>query len=159
MRHSFNQEHIIGVLCIAIGAVVLGLTKSFPGGTAAAEISGPAFFPNTLSYILILMGIYEILHGMYGKSEKFHSFAAIWAGMKTREFANLVIICFALLVYILTVEIIGFFTISALYLYVVLWRLGVKPVKNLISTILFLIVIYLVFTIIFAVTLPSGILF
>jgi hypothetical protein len=41
----------------------------------------------------------------------------------------------------------------------VLWRLGVKPVKNLISTILFLIVIYLVFTIIFAVTLPSGILF
>ena len=88
MRHSFNQEHIIGVLCIAIGAVVLGLTKSFPGGTAAAEISGPAFFPNTLSYILILMGIYEILHGMYGKSEKFHSFAAIWAGMKTREFCQ-----------------------------------------------------------------------
>ncbi|MFA5446994.1 MAG: tripartite tricarboxylate transporter TctB family protein [Sphaerochaeta sp.] len=159
MKWTFNQEHIIGILCIAIGTTVLILTKSFPGGTAAAEISGPAFFPNVLSYGLIILGIYQILSGFFSPKAQTHSISTIWKGMRSKEFLNLVIICVALLIYILTVKKVGFYATSALFLGVVLWRLGVKFRNNLISTLVFLAVIYLVFSKIFAVTLPSGILF
>ena len=159
MKHTFNQEHIIGILCIAIGSVVLVLTKQFPGGTDAASISGPAFFPNTLSYILIALGFYEILHGIFGKDEKFSSIGEIWEGMKTKEFLNLMIITVLLIIYILTVELIGFFIMSAIFLFIILWRLGVRPIKNVFTTIVFLVIIWLVFSKIFTVSLPTGILF
>ncbi len=159
MKQKFNQEHIIGIICIAIGAVVLVLTRTFPGGTDAVNISGPAFFPNVLSWILIILGLYEMLFGTFGKLDNIHSVSDIRAGMKTPEFLNLVIITAALIIYILTVEVIGFFTISFLFLYTILWRLGGRMVKNLISSLVILVVIYAIFTLIFAVSLPNGILF
>lgn len=158
MKRTYNQEHIVGVLCIAIGALVLVLTKSFPGGTDAASISGPAFFPNLLSIILIALGLYEVLNGVFGNQQEFASFRKIWLGMKSREFVNLLIISALMIGYIGTVEILGFYTMSAVFLFIVLWRLNVKLVKNLICTAIFLAVIYLVFSRIFTVSLPSGIL-
>ncbi len=158
MKRTYNQEHIVGILCVAVGAVVLVLTKSFPGGTDAASISGPAFFPNLLSIILIALGVYEILHGVFGNQEEFASFGQIWHGMKSKEFVNLLIIAALLVVYIATVEVVGFYTMSTVFLFIVLWRLNVKLLKNLICTAIFLAVIYFVFSRIFAVSLPSGIL-
>jgi putative tricarboxylic transport membrane protein len=159
MKNTFNQEHIIGIICISIGTVVLSLTRSFPGGTGAVNISGPAFFPNVLSIILIALGVLQILNGIFSKEEGMASAATIWKSMKSKEFVNLLIMSALFIFFNFAVERLGFFTTSGIFLILVLWRLGLSWVKNLIDTAVFLVVIYLAFGVIFKVTLPSGILF
>jgi hypothetical protein len=139
--------------------VVLSLTRSFPGGTGAINISGPAFFPNILSMILIGLGVLQILNGIFGKEEDIASAAAIWKGMKSAEFVNLLIMTALFIFFILAVEFLGFITTSAIFLLAVNWRLGIRLVRNLIYTAVFMIIIYMVFSIIFKVTLPRGIIF
>ncbi len=158
MKNTFNQEHIIGIICISIGTVVLSLTRSFPGGTGAINISGPAFFPNILSFILIGLGVLQILNGIFSKEGGIASAADIWKGMKSKEFINLLIMTVLFIFFILAVEFLGFITTSGVFLILVLWRLGVTWVRNIIYTVVFLAIIYVVFGIIFKVTLPSGIL-
>jgi len=139
--------------------VVLSLTRSFPGGTGAINISGPAFFPNILSFILIALGVLQILNGIFGKEEGIASAAEIWKGMKSKEFINLLIMSALFIFFIIAVEFLGFITTSAIFLLAVNWRLGIRLVKNLIFTAVFMLIIYLVFSMIFKVTLPSGIIF
>lgn len=159
MKNTFNQEHIIGIICISIGTVVLSLTRSFPGGTGAINISGPAFFPNILSFILIALGVLQILNGIFGKEEGIATAAEIWKGMKSKEFVNLLIMSALFIFFILAVEFLGFITTSAIFLLAVNWRLGIRLVKNLMITAVFMLIIYLVFSMIFKVTLPTGIIF
>ncbi len=156
MNKNFNQEHIIGIICIAIGTVVISLTRTFPGGTDAINISGPAFFPIILSYILIGLGVMQIFTGIFSKEEGFATAKDIWKGIKTKEFVNLLVMIALLIFFITMVEVLGFLSTSGVFLVIVLWRLGVPWLRNLIYTAVFLAIIHLVFRMIFSVTLPSG---
>lgn len=159
MKHTLNQEHIIGILCVALGGIVLFLTRNFPGGQGNVQISGPAFFPNVLAIILIFVGITEGLTGSLREMGEFASVGAIWRGMKKPEFLNILLLTGLFLFYIFFVEVLGFIITTFVFLCVVMWRLGVPLIRNILYSVIFLVIIMLIFGKLFTVSLPSGILF
>lgn len=159
MKHTFNQEHIIGLFCVALGGLVLFLTRNFPAGQGNVQISGPAFFPNVLSIVLIIVGVIEGLTGSLKDEGEFASIGAIWRGMKKPEFINILMLVALFLFYIFFVELLGFIITTFIFLFIVMWRLGVPLIKNILYSVIFLVVIVLIFGKLFTVSLPSGILF
>jgi len=159
MKHSFNQEHIIGIFCVALGGLVLFLTRNFPSGQGNVQISGPAFFPNVLAIVLIAVGLIEGLTGSIKDEGSFASIGDIWRGMKKPEFVNILLLVGLFLFYIFFVEFLGFIITTFLFLFIVMWRLGVPWIKNIMYSAVFLVVIVLIFGKLFTVSLPSGILF
>lgn len=156
-----NKEHIIGTLCIILGTVVLILTKSFPKGAASnMQLTGPAFFPNLLSVILIIIGVYEIIIGFVSKeTQPYYSFTQLWRNIRQPKSITILVIIGMLIFFLAFINLLGFYAISLIFLLVVLWRLNIVWWKNLISSFVFLGIIYLIFGKLFTITLPSGILF
>jgi len=159
MKHTFNQEHIIGIFCVALGGLVLFLTRGFPSGQGNVQISGPAFFPNVLSIVLIAVGIVEGLTGSLRDQEGTASIGDIWKGLRKPEFLNILLLAALFLFYIFFVELLGFIITTYIFLFIVMWRLGVPHIKNILYSGIFLVVIVLIFGKLFTVSLPSGILF
>ncbi len=58
-----NQEHIIGLVCLAVSTTILSITPSFPKGKANIGLTGPAFFPDLLAVVFILCGVYQLWYG------------------------------------------------------------------------------------------------
>ena len=156
-----NKEHIIGIFCILLGTIVLFLTRTFPKGAASnMQLTGPEFFPNVLSIILIIIGIYEIVYGFTLKSSEENLTAGqLWSEIQKPKSITIFIIIGMLIFFVIFLKKLGFFTTSFVFLFVILWRLKIVWWKNIITTMVFLAVIYLVFVKIFSTRLPSGILF
>jgi hypothetical protein len=156
---KINQEHLIGLVCIAVAGVILSITPSFPKGQAAAGITGPAFFPNLLAFVYILCGIYQIWHG-FARKEKY---AAIGAGTlkeiaahgQTRT-AYLILGLVAAFIFLL--DILGFIIMTLIFLFIFMKRLGVTTLKTVMYSFIFTLSIYFLFGWLFTISLPSGLL-
>ena len=159
MKNKFNQEHIIGIVCIVIGALVLYLTRHFPSGKGNVGISGPAFFPNLLAILLLLLGAVQAITGTFSKSGGYTTIHEIWTQMKKPEFLNLLLLAGLFLFFTFSVEILGFLITTTVFLLVVMWRLGVSLIRNVLYSAVFLVIIIVIFEKIFTVSLPSGVLF
>jgi Tripartite tricarboxylate transporter TctB family len=57
-----NKDFLSGLMFMAIGAVGLYMALDYPMGSALRM--GPGYFPNVLSSLLILAGIYCLIHGL-----------------------------------------------------------------------------------------------
>lgn len=159
MKNKFNQEHIIGIVCILVGALVLYLTRHFPSGKGNVGISGPAFFPNLLAILLLILGAVEAVTGTFSKTGDYTTIQEIWTLMKKPEFLNLILLAALFLFFIFFVEILGFVITTTVFLLAVMWRLGVPLIRNALYSAVFLLVIIVIFDKIFTVSLPSGVLF
>ncbi len=160
MFKRLNVEIVIGLLCIAPGILVLILTRSFPAGAASnMQLSGPAFFPNVLSIILIIMGLLQLGQGILRKTENAEGSVRNALKVLSRPASVTLIITILLIAfYIAAVERLGFFVTSYLFLFLLLWRLKVVWWKSLLTALIFLAVIYLIFAKVFMISLPAGIL-
>lgn len=65
LRH--NKDVLAGLLFIAIGGLAVVIARDYPMG--AAMRMGPGYFPTVLGGILLLLGIYVMLRGIFS-SEK-----------------------------------------------------------------------------------------
>ncbi len=155
-----NREHIIGIICILLGAIVLVLTRTFPKGAASSmQLSGPGFFPNVLAIILLFIGFYQIFLGMKCKAtENDYTVSQLVIDLKKPQATTVLILIGMLIFFVIFLKILGFFTTSFVFLYVVLWRFKTKWWKNMLISFIFLAIIYIVFVQIFTTRLPSGIL-
>lgn len=154
-----NQEHIIGIVCLLIAAVTIYFTAGFPRGQREIQVSGPALFPNVLAAILAGCGIVEIIIG-FVKSGSFPSISLreLGAALKRRDVQNAYCVLLCGVLYILLFDVLGFFITSFLFLFAVMFRLGVAPVKNVLVSAAFLAVIYVIFGLLFTISLPAGVL-
>lgn len=59
---SENKDFLSGLMFMAVGAVGLYMALDYPMGSALRM--GPGYFPNVLSGLLILAGIYCLIHGL-----------------------------------------------------------------------------------------------
>lgn len=62
-----NKDFLSGLMFMAIGALGLYMALDYPMGSALRM--GPGYFPNVLSGLLMLAGIYCLIHGLL-KSEE-----------------------------------------------------------------------------------------
>lgn len=159
MKKQFNQEHIIGVVCLILGGVTLFLTSSFPQGQSNINITGPAFFPNVLAIIFLVCGVYEIILGFFQEKGRLDvNLHHLWLGLKSPQVLNVLLIILLLVFFIFFFERLGFILSTFVVLSILLYRLGVPLVKNLIYTVIFIAIILVIFGRLFSISLPSGVL-
>ncbi len=64
-----NKDFLAGLLFIAIGGLAVVIARDYPMG--AAMRMGPGYFPTVLGGILLLLGVYVMLRGIFsGESVK-----------------------------------------------------------------------------------------
>jgi len=159
MQIRINREHVIGIVCIGIGTLVMTLTRNFPTGQGYVKLTGPAFFPNVLSIILILAGVAEVVNGIILRTS-LSPVAVLGIGeqLKTPGTQTLLIIIALMVLYVLFMKPVGFFPTSFLFLFLLMWRLKVRWWKSALFSIVLLGVLYGVFVRLFYVNLPAGLL-
>jgi hypothetical protein len=156
-----NKHHVIGALALAIGIVTYILTADFPTGRGDVHLAGPAFFPRILALILGAAGVWEITIGTVKAvrdgerpitAESVKNIATSWYA------ANMALIIALVVFFILMFKPLGFILTALIVVFVLMHRLGVPVLKNLLASLLFVVVIYLLFGRLFTISLPGGVL-
>lgn len=152
---NINREHVVGLVCLAIAAAVLLITPGFPEGQAGVNLTGPAFFPNIMAYLLIILGAAQILAGIRkvraGKGEPKDA-ASRAAVLRMAGF-------FALIAgFVVLFNPLGFFPTTLVFLFLLMMLFGMPAAKSALFSVLYTVVIYLLFGQLFTIGLPAGIL-
>lgn len=154
-----NQEHIIGLVCLAVSTTILSITPSFPKGKANIGLTGPAFFPDLLAVVFILCGVYQLWYGTVNAgSYSFITRDTFRNLFKKKETRTAYLILLFIVGFILLFDTLGFLLTTFLFLILFLLRLGVPKWQTLFYATLFTVVIYFLFGWLFTISLPSGIL-
>ena len=160
MLRRLRMGHIIGGICIAFSWLVLHISRSFPKATTGSnELTGPSFYPNLLSYALIVCGIVQLIEG-FRSDEPGISFdwKGYWSLIRQPGPLNIFSIIALVVFFILFLESLGFLICSYIILFMLMWRFDVPPIKNAILSGIFLLLVYLIFGKLFIIYLPSGVL-
>ncbi len=157
---KINREHYIGLLCILLGIVVLILTSHFPRGAASSmQLTGPAFFPNVLATILIAMGILQIITGFrQAAAQGSLSFKQLLMEFTRPDAVTVLIIIAMQAFFVAFMDVLGFFTSSFVFLFVILARFHITWWKNIVIILAFQLIIYVIFGQIFSIAMPTGLL-
>lgn len=156
---KINREYIVGFICIAISIVVLCITPSFPTGQEIANLTGPAFFPNTLAIAYIILGFLQIILAFkaQAKTQRGHNGAAN-APQQRGKIATAFEFIALMIAYIIFFVPLGYLISTILFLFLLMWLLGLKWWKSLLYSAIYTAVIYLLFGKLFTIDLPAGIL-
>ncbi|MBN1648277.1 MAG: tripartite tricarboxylate transporter TctB family protein [Spirochaetales bacterium] len=157
--NKFNQEHLIGILCILIAIAVMLMASTFPKVNQQLHIPGPSFFPYVLSCLLIVCGVYQIIVGFVGKEHKGIDIKAITANMKTKKVLKLFAILGLILFFILAFEFVGFIPCIVILLVSTMKLLNVRWLSTVIATVILTGLIMFLFGVVFHISLPSGLLY
>jgi putative tricarboxylic transport membrane protein len=154
-----NREHLLGLSCLVVSGVTLTLSAQLPKGQSAAGVSGPALFPVILALVLLGSGIAEIVIG-FAKSAAYPALspASAWKQLKRPEVVNVFLIITFWILYELLFQPLGFIVTTLLFLFAVMLRLGVRPIQAVVYSVMYVVVIYLMFTVLFSIPLPAGVL-
>jgi len=155
----FNQEHIIGLVCLSVSAIILSITPTFPKGKANIGLTGPAFFPDLLAFVFILCGVYQFWYGTVNAASHapitLDTFRNLFKKKETRT-AYLIILF--MVGFILLFDALGFLLTTFLFLILFLLRLGASRWQTFFYAFFFTAIIYFLFGLLFTISLPSGIL-
>ena len=154
---KINRDHIVGLICIAIAGAVLAITPSFPAGQEGVNLTGPAFFPNVLAIIYILLGAAQLIVGFRSSRGRVAAdqTASAAARPSIRKFLEFVGLLGAFATLFLPL---GFIVATLLFLFLLMLLLGVKPLKSILFSLVYTGVIFLLFGKLFTIGLPVGIL-
>lgn len=150
MLKTLNQR--ISVTLFIIGIVYLILTyqlPSYPYTEIDADI-----IPTVLGWILVGLSIVLFFAKDSETDEQKQR-----RNIPKKDLLAIVIVFAFLFVYVLFLEILGFVIMTALFIFFCSWFLGYKKhITNVIVSILFPVIIYLMFTEFLKISLPQGIL-
>lgn len=148
-----KTSNVISIVFILICAYVFFAASAFPEGSNGAL--GPGFFPMVLSVIGIFLSILQIFISQQDKSEE-----QIGLTLFSKENSNIWISLGITIIYFILMNFIGFVICTPIYLLGLLTLFKVKSlwIRTLVPTITTG-SIYVVFTMLLYVQLPSGNLF
>jgi len=153
---KINREHIVGLICIGIAATVLLITPSFPKGQENVNLTGPAFFPDILAFLYLILGGIQIILGFKRKKNQDKKPVVPSA---PKPSMRLTLEFIALLIgFLLLFQPLGFILCTMLFLFLLMLLLGVTAPKSILFSCIYTGAIYLLFGKLFTIGLPVGIL-
>lgn len=155
-----NQDHIIGLACVFVSAMILYLTRAFPkASTGASDLTGPSFYPNLMAILFMVCGIYEIVYGFKEvEGRNAIRLGSFFKGIRNPGFLNIFLMFLLTVFFILFMNALGFIICSYVFLFTLMWRFGVPLLKNILYSVLYVLFLLFVFGKIFTIYLPSGVL-
>lgn len=150
MLKTVNQK--VSLVLLGIGVVYLVLAyqiPSYPYTEVDADV-----IPKVLGYLLIFLSILLFLSKDSETEEQKES-----RKIPKKEIGMLLAVAGFILLYIMLLELLGFVIVTTLFIYFCSWFLGYKNhIANGLVSILFPVLLYLMFTELLKMNLPSGIL-
>lgn len=154
-----NREHIVGIVCLSVSAVTWVLAAGLPKGQSVIAVSGPALFPTALAAVLAICGVSELVLGTLKRDElPTVDVRSIVRKTSTGAPLSVALIVLLLVGFIVLFPILGFFLTCFLFLFLCMKLFGVSWKRNVLASVSFLVVLYLVFGVLFTISLPSGVL-
>lgn len=140
-------DRVFGVLLLILAVTYGYEATKFPVPFGGQESVGPETFPILLSIILAIGSIYMIV-----KPDE----DAKWPAVSM--LLELGVVCLVLVLFAFGLEHIGFVLSATPAVAFLCWRMGATPVKSLLTGAITSVVIYVLFTQVLELALPSGIL-
>jgi hypothetical protein len=155
-----HPDHLIGLACIILAATIYWISDGFPKlTTGASDLTGPSFYPRILALVLVPCGVLQIISGFkHTAAGQGLNYARLREGWSGPGVGNILIVCGLVLFFIYTLEYLGFFIATPVVLISLMWRFGVPWKRNLLYSLVLVVVIYLIFGKLFTIYLPTGIL-
>lgn len=148
------SDTVVGAGFVAAGALIFAGTLNYP--TLEAGHPGPSLFPRMLGSLMAVFGGLLSLQGLRARDV---TDEVAWLRLhRNPSFINAMFVLAGVLAYIFLVERVGFLIMGALVIFVIMWRLQVRPLKAAVVAILFNTAVHFLFAKILRVPLPLGIL-
>lgn len=150
MLKAVNQK--VGLVLLVIGIVYLVLAYQIPS-YPYTEVDADAI-PKVLGFLLIILSVFLFLSKDSETEEQKER-----RKIPKKEVGMLLGVAGFILLYIMLLEVLGFIVVTALFIYFCSWFLGYKNhIANGLVSVLFPVILYLMFTELLKMNLPSGIL-
>lgn len=148
-----TKNFTTGILGIIIGSIYLLAIQSFPEARAG-DATGPKFFPLLIGSISIISGVFLCLMDRKKRSEAFQ-----WGFTAEREILIMIGISTVLgVIYGLVIEGWGYLLSTAIFLFCIIFMINRgRLIQNIIFSLLFPVVTYLLFAVVLHLSLPRGI--
>ena len=143
-----------GVSLLALGCCVLYFSKDIRGFSLGTNDPGPKAVPIATGVIMLIGGIWQIAVSVW--YEKL--VACDWTAIRSRiwESRQSLVAVLALVVYLIALQIIGFRLSTLLFVIGFLKFLKSSWLEAVATSILVAVVVHVLFTIVFKITLPTG---
>jgi hypothetical protein len=162
-----KKDYIGGVIFICLGIFIWALTFKFPVLAAVGGVHhpGPSLFPRVLGTLFIFFSLIVIWEG-WRKSKTSQPPPPTETAEELREgnviiveeknYFNPVLVIFLIGAFIALAPHLGFIITGGAVLFILMWKLHVKPLKSLVITAIVICFMYSVFVKILRVPLPQG---
>lgn len=140
------NDRVFGVLLLILAVTYGYEATQFPVPFGGQETVGPETFPILLSILLGIGALYMII-----KPDE----NAKWPAVSM--LIELAVVCLVLMAFAFALEYAGFILAATPAVAFLCWRMGATPFKSLLTGVITSVVIYVLFTRVLELALPSGI--
>lgn len=156
-----RQDLVSGLVSAALGAAVLLYVRTFPQLPEGQP--GPALFPGIIGALFVIFGLTLVVRYLLARRRA--GSAAGSAGTDeapppttTRGRVNALAVLGFVVIYLLLVQSLGFILTMGGLLFLLMWRLGARPVVALGAAVVTTGIIVVIFQQVLLVPLPTGLL-
>lgn len=148
------NDAISGLVLIVLAAAMIALTASFPA--FIGQKYGPSLFPRILAAGLIVCGLCLVWNGVAARRA-----GAAWVDVapwvyEPWRLGSFLLTLAVLLLYILAAETVGFIPLALVFLMLLFFWLGVRPVPAIVTACVATFAIHYFFASLLRVPLPRG---
>lgn len=148
------SDTLVGAGFVGAGALIVAGTLHYP--TLEGGHPGPSLFPRIVGTLMAAFGLLVAAQGVRARDV---TEEVAWRRLhRSAGFVNALFVLGGALAYLLLVERLGFLVMGALVIFVLMWRLEVRPLRALVVAIAFNTLVHFLFAKILRVPLPLGIL-
>lgn len=147
-----RQDLVAGLLAAGLGAAVLLHVRTFP--QLPGEQPGPALFPGIVGALFVFFGLILAVRAALARRTVRD---AVPTSTTSGRLNALAVIGFVV-VYLLAVETLGFVLTMGALLFLLMWRLGARPLVAVAAALTTTAVMVLIFQRVLLVPLPAGLL-
>jgi putative tricarboxylic transport membrane protein len=148
------SDTLVGAGFVGAGALIVAGTLHYP--ILDAGHPGPSLFPRIVGTLMAAFGLLVAVQGFRARDV---TDEVAWRRLhRSVGFVNALFVLGGVLAYLLLVERLGFLVMGAVVIFVLMWRLEVRPLRALVVAIVFNTLVHFLFAKILRVPLPLGIL-
>jgi putative tricarboxylic transport membrane protein len=148
------SDALVGAGFAGAGALVFTGTLTYPPMEGGQP--GPALFPRIIAVLLIGFGARL---GWEGVRSRDRSEAVAWRDLhRNPAFVNALFVVAAVVGYVALADRLGFLLTAAGLMFVLMWRLAVRPLTAMAVAVAFTLVVHALFAKLLRVPLPTGLL-
>ena len=158
---SALRKIIFGIVLSVLGIFMIFYSKTFPKvSSGSSVVTGPGFFPTIIGIFITMFGLYTIVKGILLRKNSLRNRRKCFKSfLKNREFLNFLILILFIAVYPTIINLLGFFIGTFLFCFILMKRLQVKWSSAIVSSIVIVVIAWVIFGKIALIPLPIGIIF